>query len=130
MDIPKYNQSTYIGFLKMKKGGMKIIPGEKDDLIIKIEDKMFIYITGVKTLAFSNTYIPKYLTHNKKYRSSDVNDLEISKYDKYSIGGLIKIIEGLELDINLVEEFKLNDINYDNIITYEDMLTKIDLLNN
>jgi len=100
------------------------------DTIIKIEDKMFIYITGVKTLAFSNTYIPKYLTHNKKYRSSDVNDLEISKYDKYSIGGLIKIIEGLELDINLVEEFKLNDTNYDNIITYEDMLAKINLLNN
>ncbi len=98
------------------------------DTIIKIDDKIFSLnskIPGVKNLAFIVTYIPNYLTVNKKYKSNDVNNLDILKYDKYSIGGLIKIIEGLEIDNNLIDEFKLNDPVYENILSYTDMLIKL-----
>lgn len=103
------------------------------DTIIKIDEKMLILnkpISGMTKLAFTYTYIPNYLTVNKKYFSSDVNNLEITKYDKYCTGGLIKIIQQLELDVDLVDEFKLNDPVYENILTYEQMLAKIELFNN
>jgi hypothetical protein len=62
MDIPKYNQTTYVGFLKIKKGGMKIIPGEKDDIIIKRRDNVLnhldLVLSGGKKLKEKN--IEKY----------------------------------------------------------------------
>ena len=99
------------------------------DTIIRIDDKIFSLnskIPGVRNLSFIVTYIPNYLTVNKKYRSSDVNNLDISKYNKYSVGGLIKIIEGLELN-NLIDEFKLNDPDYENILSYDAMLKNLSI---
>ena len=99
------------------------------DTIIRIDDKIFSLnskIPGVRNLSFIVTYIPNYLTVNKKYRSSDVNNLDISKYNKYSVGGLIKIIEGLELN-NLIDDFKLNDPDYENILSYDDMLKNLSI---
>jgi len=45
----EYNKDTYIGYLKMKKGGMKVIPGDIDKQIItkrnnilgKLEDVIY-----------------------------------------------------------------------------------------
>jgi len=57
-DILKYDQNTYIGFLKIKKGEMKIIPGEKDDIIIKNRDRILdhldIVLSGGKKLREKN----------------------------------------------------------------------------
>jgi hypothetical protein len=96
------------------------------DSIIKIDNKLLkIVFSNMINLSFVYTYIPNYLTVNKKYMTSHVNNLEISKYDKYSVGGLIKIIEGLELDLDLINEFKLNDPIYENILSYEQMLINL-----
>ena len=43
----KYNKDTYIGFLKMKKGGMKIIPGNKDEKIIATRNKILEHLESV-----------------------------------------------------------------------------------
>jgi hypothetical protein len=43
----KYNKNTYIGFLKMKKGGMKIIQGDKDEKIISIRNKILGHLNKV-----------------------------------------------------------------------------------
>jgi hypothetical protein len=40
----EYNKSTYIGYLKMKKGGMKIIPGEMDTNIINERNKILSHL--------------------------------------------------------------------------------------
>jgi len=101
------------------------------DTIIKIDNKLLTInpsISDIKYLSFIYTYIPNYLTSNKKYKTSHVNNLEISKYDKYSVGGLIKIIDELKLDIDLINEFKLNDSIYENIVSYESMLVYLEKL--
>ena len=40
----KYNKDTYIGYLKMKNGGMKIIPGENDNNIVARRDKILKHL--------------------------------------------------------------------------------------
>jgi hypothetical protein len=58
----KYNKDTYIGYLKMKKGGMKIISGYKDEQIIATRNKILshldIVLSGGKRLKEKN--IKKY----------------------------------------------------------------------
>lgn len=93
--------------------------------IMKITDKIIKKVRDSKQimtkLTFARTYVPNYLINaNKIY----VNPLPIEQFDKFSVGGLVKIIEHLELPINLVSEFKLND-SYENIFTYEQMLEKL-----
>jgi hypothetical protein len=43
----EYNKDTYIGYLKMKKGGMKIIPGDKDEKIINKRNKILNHLEQV-----------------------------------------------------------------------------------
>jgi len=54
----KYNSQTYIGYFKMKKGGMKIIPGEIDTNIINKRNKILshldIVLSGGKKLKERN----------------------------------------------------------------------------
>jgi hypothetical protein len=66
--------------------------------------------------------------NDPKFKLSQINETETIKYDKFSIGGLISIIENLKFDIDLINLFKLNDENYDNILTYEQMLEIISTL--
>jgi hypothetical protein len=58
----KYNKDTYIGYLKMKNGGMKIIPGENDNNIVARRDKILkhleLVLSGGKHLKEKN--IKKY----------------------------------------------------------------------
>jgi hypothetical protein len=123
-------QNYFLGDYKLSNIGWEkdfeiILIDYDQDSIIKIDDKMCKYgkiMKEMKFLAFPHTYIPKYLTSNIKLKLSQINELEISKYDKFSIGGLINIIEKLKIKIDLVNIFKLNDENYDNILTYEQML--------
>jgi len=72
-------------------------------------------------LNFPYTYVPKYLESNEK---GYVNNTEYTKYDKFSVGGLGKLISKLSLDSDLITEFKLND-SYENILSYEQMLASI-----
>jgi hypothetical protein len=46
-DSEKYNKDTYIGFLKMKNGGMKIIPGDKDEKILATRNKILGHLDKV-----------------------------------------------------------------------------------
>jgi hypothetical protein len=89
----------------------------------------------------TSTYLPKY-----------INDaLPLSKWDKYSIGGLINIIDYLDIKFNFVSikippdlsngkintlnvssiiyDLKLEDYEYDNIPTYEELYNIFDYLN-
>lgn len=43
----EYNKDTYIGYLKMKRGGMKIIPGDKDEKIINKRNKILNHLEKV-----------------------------------------------------------------------------------
>ena len=96
--------------------------------ILEITDKIIKKVKDGKEmmtkLTFARTYIPKYLINaNNIY----INPLPIEQFDKFSVGGLVKIIEYLKLDIDLVNEFKLND-SYENIFTYEQMIEKLKTL--
>jgi hypothetical protein len=55
---PKYDKNTYIGYLKLMNGGMKIIPGEIDSKIIKNRDKILEHLhlvfSGGKNLKEKN----------------------------------------------------------------------------
>jgi hypothetical protein len=66
-------------------------------------------------LNFNHTYLPKYL---------EIGTTEISKYDKFSVGGLVTIIQKLQFPTDLISLFKLNE-SYENILTYDDMLKLI-----
>ena len=46
-DYKLYNKDTYIGYIKMKKGGMKIIPGNKDEQIIATRNKILNHLDVV-----------------------------------------------------------------------------------
>lgn len=101
------------------------------DTIIKIDDKLLKINPNNRAsriLSFTHSYIPNYLTVDKKYASSDINMIEIPKYDKFSVGGLVRILKYLELDVDLINEFKLNDPVYENILSYDDMLAKLKLI--
>ena len=39
MSKSRYDKDTYIGYLKLKHGGMKIVPGEIDNSIIQFSGK-------------------------------------------------------------------------------------------
>ena len=124
------NKNYFLGDYKISNVGWEkdfdiILIDYDQDSIIKIDDKILKnnkIIKKMKFLGFPHTYIPNYLTSNIKFELSQVNDTEISKYDKFSIGGLVNMIEELKIKPDLINIFKLNDENYDNIFTYEQML--------
>ena len=55
------NNKTYIGHIKSKNGGIKVIPGQKDDIIItrrnKILNHLDAVLSGGKSLKDKNIYI-------------------------------------------------------------------------
>jgi len=87
--------------------------------LIKIDKSM---ITDNK-LNFPFTYLPKYLKISN-IEDVLVNKTDYTKYDKFSVGGLVTLIYKLKLKDNLISEFKLED-SYENIFTYEKMLAEI-----
>ena len=57
-----YNKDTYIGYLKVKNGGMKIIDGEEDDQIIEERNTILKHLVETinKTLPLMNEYLILY----------------------------------------------------------------------
>jgi len=95
-----FNKDTYIGFLKMKNGGIKVIPGELDDKIIakrnNILDKLENVLSGGDKLREKN--IEKYFKAlGGKYIRNDMclsgNTEGCKKGKQQSLGGAIKLIE-------------------------------------
>jgi len=113
----EYNKSTYIGFLKMKKGGMKIIPGEMDTNIINERNKILSHLDlvlgGQKKLKEKN--VEKYFkalggkyVRNDICGAGDSNACKLGK--KISLGGadkLLKLCAKKELPMdNILNKFK------------------------
>ena len=96
----KYSKSTYVGYLKIKNGGMKIIPGEKDNYIINKRDNILnhldLVLSGEKKLKEKN--VNKYIKAlGGKYVRNDmctIGDLQQCKKGKNaSIGGADKLLK-------------------------------------
>jgi hypothetical protein len=90
----KYNKNTYIGYLKMKKGGMKIIPGEVDNSIISKRNKIINHLKevfiGGKKLQEKN--IKQYFRAlGGKYVRSNI--LELNDEKKSSINNVHKLLK-------------------------------------
>ena len=113
----KSNNDTYIGYIKMKKGGMKIISGDKDDKIISVRNKILSHLnkvfSGGKRLKEKN--IKKYFKAlGGKYVRNDIcssgNNSNCKGGKKISIEGahkLLKLISKKNLPIeNALEIFK------------------------
>ena len=113
----EYNKDTYIGFLKMKKGGMKIIPGEIDTNIIEKRNKVLnhleLVLSGKKKLKEQNinTY---FKALGGKYIRNDIcvsgNDKKCIKNKNICLGGADKLIrlsgkKNLPID-NVLSKFK------------------------
>jgi hypothetical protein len=121
------NKKCFLGDYKLSNIGwddnLNIILIDYDpDTIVRIDERLLRkhkLLSRIKSLAFAHTYKPKYIFPDDK---TNVNDTEIEKYDKFSIAGLINIIVRLQIKQDLINIFKLNDLNYDNILTYEQML--------
>ena len=93
-----------------------------DKTIITIDEKIYTKTTkDYYKLNFPYTYVPKYLESDElKF----VKNIDYLKYDKFSVGGLTKLITKLLLKDDLISEFKLND-SYENILSYEKMLESL-----
>lgn len=89
--------------------------------IININESIYTKTTPrYYKLNFPYTYLPKYLVSDEK---NYVLNTEYAKYDKFSVGGLSKLISKLGLE-DLNTEYKLND-SYENILSYEKMLESL-----
>jgi hypothetical protein len=89
-----YNKDTYIGYLKMKKGGMKIISGDIDNSIIDKRNKILGHLkkvlSGGKSLKAK--YVEKYFSAlGGKFIRSDMDRSE--KDRKLSISGAHKLLK-------------------------------------
>jgi hypothetical protein len=113
----KPNKNTYIGYVKMKKGGMKIIPGDKDNKIISVRNKILGHLnkvfSGGKRLKEKN--IKKYFKAlGGKYIRNNIcssgNNSNCKGGRNISINGahkLLKLISKKNLPINsALETFK------------------------
>lgn len=95
-----YNKDTYIGYLKVKKGGMKVIPGELDNEIINKRNNVLLklekVLTGGDKLKEKN--IEKYFKAlGGKYIRNDMcisgNTKSCKKGKQASMGGAHKLME-------------------------------------
>jgi hypothetical protein len=95
-----YNKDTYIGHLKMKRGGMKVIPGEIDDHILakrdNLLDKLGDVIYGGDDLQEKN--LERYFKAlGGKYIRNDMclsgDKSSCKKAKKLSIGGAMRLME-------------------------------------
>jgi hypothetical protein len=95
-----YNKDTYIGYLKMKKGGMKVVPGDLDNSIISkrnnILAKLEKVLMGGDKLKEKN--IDKYFKalggkyiRNDMCISGDLAKCKLGK--KVSMGGAKKLMD-------------------------------------
>jgi hypothetical protein len=93
-----------------------------DKTIIPINETIYTKTTkDYYKLNFPYTYVPKYLESDElKF----VKNIDYLKYDKFSVGGLSKLITKLILKDDLITEYKLND-SYENILSYEKMLESL-----
>ena len=111
------SNKTYIGHVKSKNGGIKIIPGEKDVKILKKRDKILNHLeavlSGGKSLKEKN--ISKYFKalggkyiRNDMCIGKDSNDCRSGQ--KVSIGGahkLLKLSKKKDLEMNnVLDTFK------------------------
>jgi hypothetical protein len=72
------NKNTYIGYLKVKNGGIKIIPGEKDNKIISNRDKILNHLNLVLSggTKLKEKYIEKYFKALEgKYVRGNINNI-------------------------------------------------------
>jgi len=130
------NNNRFLGDYKLTNIGwdddLNIILIDYDsDTIITIDDRVFnnkMVYKQYRILSFKYSYLPNYLI--EKPDSSLVKNLDNTKYDKFSICGLINVIEELKLKVDLIQMFKLNDVLYENILTYEEMLKNLELQKN
>jgi hypothetical protein len=108
------SNKKYIGHLKTKNGGIKILPGQKDNQIIQKRNKILNHLSevlsGGKSLKEKN--ISKYFKAlGGKYIRNDMcinyDANQCRKGQKVSIGGAHKLLK-LAKD----EEYKMNDILY------------------
>jgi hypothetical protein len=108
------SNKKYIGHLKTKNGGIKILPGEKDNRIIQKRNKILNHLSevfsGGKSLKEKN--ISKYFKAlGGKYIRNDIcikgDSNQCRKGQKVSIGGAHKL---LKLAKN--NEFKMDDVIY------------------
>ena len=111
------NNKTYIGYIKSKDGGIKIIPGQKDDNILakrnKILNHLEVVLSGGKSLKEKN--IPKYFKAlGGKYIRNDMcignNSNDCRNGQKVSIGGahkLLKLAKKKDMSMNhILDNFK------------------------
>ena len=102
---PQFNKDTYIGYLKIKKGGMKIIPGDIDNSIISKRNKILNHLkkvlSGGKSL--KTKYIGKYFTAlGGKYIRSNIDGSDKDK--KVSISGAHKLLKYSSMNNFLIED--------------------------
>lgn len=111
------NNKSYIGHIKTKDGGIKLIPGNRDNEIIQKRDKILkhleVVLSGDKYLKEKN--IPKYFKAlGGKYIRNDMciggNSNDCRNGQKVSIGGAHKLLklskkEELSMD-NILNIFK------------------------
>ena len=108
----KFDKSTYIGYLKIKNGGMKILPGKLDNKILKNRNNILGHLnkvlSGGKVLKDKNIdrYIKalggKYI-RNDMCISGDITNCKKGK--NVSIGGAKKLIK-LANDHDVINKFK------------------------
>jgi hypothetical protein len=108
----KYDMSTYIGYLKIKNNGMKIIPGDIDNKIIKNRDNILNHLnkvlSGGKQLKEKN--IEKYIRAlGGKYIRNDMcisgNNSHCRDGKNVSVGGARKLIEYVN-DNDIIDKFR------------------------
>jgi hypothetical protein len=96
----KYNKDTYIGYIKEKNGGMKVIPGDVDNKIIEKRDKILghlnLVLSGGKRLKEKN--IKKYFQAlGGKYIRNDIcisgDNSNCKNGRNVAIGGAHKLLK-------------------------------------
>lgn len=105
-----YDKNTYIGYLKLKDGAMKIVTGKQDDKIIKNRNKVLSHLTrvlkGGKEL--KDRKIEKYFKAlNGKYIRNDMCTLGNSSNCKggkdVSMGGAHKLLKLIAKNTNDIQ---------------------------
>ena len=113
----KYSKDTYIGYIKEKNGGMKVIPGDVDNKIIEKRDKILghlnLVLSGGKRLKEKN--IKKYFQAlGGKYIRNDIcisgDNSNCKNGRNVAIGGahkLLKLVAKKKLPVDqALETFK------------------------
>ena len=105
-----YDKNTYIGYLKLKDGAMKIVTGEKDNKIINKRNKVLSHLTKVLNggKQLKDRKIEKYFKAlNGKYIRNDIcvlGDTSNCKNGKdVSMGGAHKLLKLIAKNTNDIQ---------------------------